>query len=109
MVEVILLVVAGYFALWIYACFLVIKFQKSLYKSFPDQANQILGTKNFFGINAKKDPFFLWREDIKELARRDESINALRRTTVKTIYLLCIALFLSLPFVFMIWLLFFRV
>lgn len=109
MIEIILLVVTGYFALWIYACLLVIKFQKSLYKSFPDQANQILGTKKVFRINAKMDPFFLWREDIKELSRRDKNTDALRRAAARFIFLSLIALFLFLPFIFMIWLLFFKV
>ncbi len=65
MLEVILSVVAGYFALWIYAFLLVIKFQKSLYKSFPDEANQILGTMKVFGINAKAGFFFFGGKKLK--------------------------------------------
>ena len=109
MFEVVLLVSACYFALGIYGCLLVIKFRKSLYKSFPDQANQILGTRKVFGINAKMDPFFIWREDIKELSRRDKSTDALRRAAARFIFLSLIALFLFLPFIFLIWLLFFKV
>ncbi len=109
MIEVVLLVVAGYFALWVYAYILVIKFQKSLYRRFPDNANQILGTKTVLGINAKTGLLFLWREDTKELARRDETTNALRRTTVRTMYLLFIALFLFIPFILIIWVVFFRI
>ena len=108
MLEVILLVVAGYFALWIYACLLVIKFQKSLVRSFPDQVSQILGTKKVFGINAKTGLLFLWREDIKELARRDKNTDALRQIAVRTISLSLIALFLFLPFILIIWILFFK-
>ncbi len=109
MPEIILLVVAGYFALWIYAYLLVIRFQKSLFRSFPDQANQILGTKTVFGINSKTGLLFLWREDIKQLARRDKNTDVLRRVAARSIFLLVIALFLFLPFILIIWLLFFKV
>ena len=109
MIETILLVAAGYFALWIYACLFVFRFRKSLYRSFPNQASQILGPKTIFRINAKMDPFFLWREDIKELSRRDKNTDALRRAAVKFTLLSLIALFMVLPFIFLIWFLFFRV
>jgi hypothetical protein len=109
MVETILLVVAGYFALWIYTFLLVIRFQNSLYRSYPDRANQILGTKKVFGINAKAGLLFLWREDIKELSRQNKNTDALRRAAARFIFLLLIALFLLVPFIFMIWLLFFKV
>lgn len=109
MIEIALLALGGYFALWIYSFLLVIKFQKSLYKSCPDQANQILGPKTVFRINAKMDPFFIWREDIKDLSRRDKNTEALRIRAVRTIFLSLVALFLLLPFTLIVWLLFFRV
>jgi hypothetical protein len=109
MFEVILLVSACYFALGIYTCLLIIKFRKSLYKSFPDQANKIFGPRKVFGINANIDPFFFWREDIIELSKRDKNVDASRRDASRFLFVSVIALFLYIPIIFVIWLLFFKV
>ncbi len=94
MIEISLILVAGYFAFWVYVYLLVKKVQNSLYQSFPKEAIQYLGTKKSFGINRKAGLLFLWEGKIKDLTRRDKKIEGLRQKAAICIVLLFAAMFL---------------
>ena len=104
MIAVILILVIGYFALWIYAYSLVVRFQNALHQRFPKKADQFLGTRKTFGINRKTGLFFLWEPEIKGLASRDKNIESLRRHAVICIVSLLAILFLMPLLALIFWL-----
>lgn len=103
MILVSLIIVAGHFSFWVYAYWLVVRVQKALYQSFPEEANQFLGTRKSFGINRKKGLLFLWEVDIKNLTRRDKALEGLRQHAVRCLILLLAMLFFMPVLIFIIW------
>ena len=105
--NVIIFAVLGYFALWIYIFFLIMKFKKCLFKNFPNELELILDKERFFGIPV--NPFLLWDDDIKNLAKRNKETKDLRRISIKFFYFGIIAMFALIPLLFIIVVLFLNV
>jgi hypothetical protein len=97
MIKFVIILVAAYFVFWGYSYLLVVRFQNALYRRFPKEAEQCLGSKKLFGINTKNGLLFLWQKSVKELSKIDRDIERHRKHASKCIILLLLIIFLIFP------------